>query len=156
VDDNFENATGKTITSITMVFQMQSSPDGTPLVFNCPSNIEMLLAVFFDHCSQSGGSMGAEDITFSADGKNGFNGVASVGSIVCIPDLDDLYGLLGCNQDDQTTADGLFAIDMYGKDVGADTTITAQAITAPEPRAGLMVLFSTLAFCLFKLVRRTV
>jgi hypothetical protein len=153
VDDNFENATGKTITSITMLFPMQSSNDMT-LVFNCPPKTEMLAAVFFDNCSQSAGPMGAEDITFSADGKNGFNGVASAGSIVCIPDFDDFFG--GCNKDDQRTADGLFAIDMYGSDVGADTRITATAITTPEPGAGLLVLFSTLAFSLFKLVRRGV
>jgi hypothetical protein len=36
------------------------------------------------------------------------------------------------------------------------TTITTQAITTPEPGAGLLVLFSALAFALFKLVRRAV
>jgi hypothetical protein len=149
VNDNFQNVTGKTITSITMLFLSQGS-----LVFNCPSQLEMLAAVFFDNCSQSPGPNGAEDITFSADGKRGFNGVASAGSTVCIPDLDDLFGLLGCDKDDETTADGLFAIDMYGKDVGADTTITTQAITAPEPGAGLMVLCCTFAVGLFKLFRR--
>jgi hypothetical protein len=151
VDDNFQNETGKTITSITMFF---SSSDNPGLVFNCPSKTEMLSAVFFDHCAPSAVS-GGEDITFSADGKLGFNGVASAGSTVCIPDLDDLFGLLGCDKDDVTTADGLFAIDMYG-DVGPKTTITTQAITAPEPGAGLLVLFSALAFALFKLVRRAV
>jgi hypothetical protein len=151
VDDNFQNETGKTITSITMLFASQGN-----LVFNCPSKAEMLFAVFFDNCSQSAGANGAEDITFSADGKNGFNGVASAGSTVCIPDLDDLYGLLGCDKDDQTTADGLFAIDIYGNDVGSTTTITTQAITTPEPGAGLLVLFSALAFVMFKLVRRAV
>jgi hypothetical protein len=143
VDDNFQNETGKTITSITMLFPSQGS-----LVFNCPSKAEMLFAVFFDNCSQSAGPMmGSEDITFSADGKNGFNGVASAGSIVCIPDLE-------CDKDDQTTADGLFAIDMYGNDVKSTTTITATAITTPEPGAGLMVLFGAFAVGLFKLVRR--
>jgi len=143
VDDNFQNETDKTITSITMLFPSQGS-----LVFNCPSKAEMLFAVFFDNCSQSAPSPnGAEDITFSADGKNGFNGVASAGSIVCIPDLE-------CDKDDQTTADGLFAIDMYGNDVKSTTTITATAITTPEPGAGLMVLFGAFAVGLFKLVRR--
>ena len=151
VDDNFQNETGKTITSITMFF---SSSDNPGLVFNCPSKTEMLFAVFFDKCAPSTVS-GGEDITFSADGKLGFNGVASAGSTVCIPDLDDLFGLLGCDKDDVTTADGLFAIDMYG-DVGPKTTITTQAITAPEPGAGLLVLFSALAFALFKLVRRAI
>jgi hypothetical protein len=157
VDDNFQNETGKTITSITMFF---SSSDNPGLVFNCPSKTEMLFAVFFDNCSQSAGPMGAEDITFSADGKNGFNGVASAGSTVCIPDLDDFFG--GCNKEDQTTANGLFAIDMYGSGVSCNesvtpancTSITATAITAPEPGAGLMVLFCAFAVGLFKLIRR--
>jgi hypothetical protein len=159
VDDNFQNETGKTITSITMQFPSQSFNNMT-LVFNCPSKVEMLFAVFFDNCSQSAGPMGAEDITFSADGKNGFNGVASAGSTVCIPDLDDFFG--GCNKEDQTTANGLFAIDMYGSGVSCNesvtpancTSITATAITAPEPGAGLMVLFCAFAVGLFKLVRR--
>jgi hypothetical protein len=154
VDDNFQNETGKTITSITMFFS-SSGLGNQGLVFNCPSKGEMLFAVFFDNCAQSAVSRG-EDITFSADGKLGFNGVASAGSTVCIPDLDDLFGLLGCDKDDVTTADGLFAIDMYGNGVGSQTTITTQAITAPEPGAGLLVLFSALAFALFKLVRRAV
>jgi hypothetical protein len=51
---------------------------------------------------------------------------------------------------------GLFAIDIYGNDVLSTTTITTTAITTPEPGAGLMVLFSALAFALFKLVRRPV
>jgi hypothetical protein len=160
VDDNFQNLTGQTITSITMLFKSQSFNHMT-LVFNCPNKLEMLSAVFFDNCSQSAGPNGAEDVTFSADGKNGFNGVASAGSTVCIPDLDDLFGLLGCDKDDVTKADGLFAIDMYGSGVtctqtGQCTSIETQAITAPEPAAGLMVLFSALAFALFKLVRRPV
>jgi hypothetical protein len=70
VDDNFQNETGKTITTITMFFSSAMNPEG--LVFNCPSKMEMLAAVFFDNCSQ-GGVSGGEDITFSADGKNGFN-----------------------------------------------------------------------------------
>lgn len=153
VDDNFQNETGKTITSITMFFASSGTNSG--LVFNCPSKAEMLFAVFFDNCAQSAAS-GGENITFSADGKLGFNGVASAGSTVCIPDADDLFGLLGCDQDDQTKADGLFAIDIYGNGVLSGTTIMTQAITTPEPGAGLLVLFTALAFGLFQLVRRTV
>jgi hypothetical protein len=63
---------------------------------------------------------------------------------VCIPDRDDLYGLLGCDKDDETTANGLFAIDIYGNDVGSGTTITTTAVTTPEPGAGLLVLLALL------------
>jgi hypothetical protein len=49
VDDNFQNETGKTITTITMFFSSAMNPEG--LVFNCPSKMEMLAAVFFDNCS---------------------------------------------------------------------------------------------------------
>jgi hypothetical protein len=147
VDDNFQNATGKTITSITMFFATQGN-----LVFNCPSQSEMLSAVFFDNCSQSAVSKG-EDVTFSADMKNGFNGVASAQCVS--PDTAALL-IPGCSGKGEQLVGGLFAIDMYGNDVNSNTTITTQAITTPEPGAGLMVLFSALAFALFKLVRRPV
>jgi len=138
VDDNFQNATGKTITTITMFF---SSAINAGLVFSCPSSQEMLSAVFFDNCSQSAVSNG-EDITFSADMKNGFDGVSPA---IC----PTAVLKTGCSG-------GLFAIDIYGSDVLSGTTITTTAITTPEPGAGLMVLFSALAFALFQLVRRAV
>jgi len=149
VDDNFLNLTNKTITSITMAFptMLNGGAVNVGLVFSCPSVTEMLSAVFFDICTPMATS-GGEDITFSADGKNGFNGVSPY---KCVPDSDDLEG--GCNPDDVVST-GLFAIDMYGSDVGATTRITTQAITTPEPGAGLMVLFGAVAFGLFKLVRR--
>ena len=146
VFDNFQNATGKTLTSITMFFSSAINPAG--LVFNCPSSQEMLSAVFFDNCSQSKVSNG-EDITFSADMENGFNGVAPCVSPTALASVS------GCS-----SSSGLFAIDIYSSDGDLDNlvgaTITTQAITTPEPGAGLMVLFSALAFALFKLVRRPV
>jgi hypothetical protein len=117
------------------------------LVFSCPSVTEMLSAVFFDVCTPMSTS-GGMDITFSADGKNGFKGVSP---FKCVSDSDDEEG--GCDADDVVT-NGLFAIDMYGSDVLSGTSITTQAITTPEPGAGLMVLFGAAAFGLFKLVRR--
>jgi hypothetical protein len=149
VFDNFQNATGKTLTSITMFFSSSMNPAG--LVFNCPSSQEMLSAVFFDNCSQSAVSNGdvttGEDVTFSADMKNGFNGVAPCVSPTALSSVS------GCSG-------GLFAIDIYSSDHDLDNlvgaTITTTAITTPEPGAGLMVLFSALAFALFKLVRRPV
>jgi hypothetical protein len=149
VFDNFQNATGKTLTSITMFFSSANNPAG--LFFNCPSSQEMLSAAFFDNCSQSPVSKGdvttGEDITFSADMKNGFNGV-----LPCVSPTA-LSSVSGCSG-------GLFAIDIYSSDHDLDSlvgsTITTQAITTPEPGAGLMVLFSALAFALFKLVRRPV
>jgi hypothetical protein len=148
VDDNFQNATGKTLTTITMFF---SSTLNTGLVFNCPSSTEMLSAVFFDHCSQSAVSNG-EDITFSADLKNGFNGVPSA---QCVSPAAAVVLNSACTGEEEL-AGGLFAIDMYSSDVVMGTSITTTAITTPEPGAGLMVLFSALAFALFKLVRRPV
>jgi hypothetical protein len=144
VDDNFQNLTGKTITSITMFFPTAMNGD---LVFSCPSLTEMKSAVFFDVCTPAPTS-GGMDITFSADGKPGFKGVSP---FMCVPDSDDEEG--GCDADDVVT-NGLFAIDMYGSDVVSGTSITTQAITTPEPGAGLMVLFGAAAFGLFKLVRR--
>lgn len=117
------------------------------LVFSCPSATEMLSAVFFDICTPMTTS-GGMDITFSADGKNGFTGVSP---FKCVPDSDDEEG--GCDPDDVVST-GLFAIDIYGSDVLSSTVITTQAITTPEPGAGLMVLFGAVAFGLFKLVRR--
>jgi hypothetical protein len=149
VDDNFQNATGKTLTSITMSFASQIS-NGMTLVFNCPSSQEMLSAVFFDNCSQSAGPKGTENITFSADMKNGFDGVLPAR---CVSPEAAAVVNSACTGDEQLSG-GLFAIDMYGTDVVMGTTITTTAITTPEPGAGLMVLFSALAFALFKLVRR--
>ena len=57
------------------------------------------------------------------------------------------------DKDDQTTATGLFAIDIYGSLTNGEP-ITTTAITTPEPSAGLMVLFCAFAVGLFKLVRR--
>jgi hypothetical protein len=145
VDDNFQNATGKTLATITMFF---SSTMNKGLTFNCPSSTEMLSAVFFDNCSQSAVSNG-EDITFS-----GGTGVASAQCGVS-PDAAALVSKSACPEGEQLTG-GLFAIDMYGSDVVMGTSITTTAITTPEPGAGLMVLFSALAFALFKLVRRPV
>jgi hypothetical protein len=145
VDDNFQNATGKTLTTITMFFSSTINKD---LVFNCPSSTEMMSAVFFDNCSQHAVSNG-EDITFSADGKPGFTGVPSeCVSPTAVPVLNS-----ACTGEGQN---GLFAIDIYGSDVRMGTSITTTAITTPEPGAGLMVLFSALAFALFTLVRRAV
>jgi hypothetical protein len=149
VFDNFQNATGKTLTSITMFFSAAMNPVG--LSFSCPDSQDMMSAVFFDHCSQSAVSNGdvttGEDVTFSADMKNGFNGVAPCVSPTALSSVS------GCSG-------GLFAIDIYSSDHDLDNlvgqTITTQAITTPEPGAGLMVLFSALAFALFQLVRRAV
>jgi hypothetical protein len=145
VDDNFQNATGKTLATITMFF---SSTMNKGLTFNCPSSTEMLSAVFFDNCSQSAVSNG-EDITFS-----GGTGVASAQCGVS-PEAAALVSNSVCPEGEQLTG-GLFAIDMYGSDVMMGTSITTTAITTPEPGAGLMVLFSALAFALFQLVRRAV
>jgi hypothetical protein len=150
VDDNFQNATGKTLATITMFF---SSTMNTGLVFNCPSSTEMLSAVFFDNCSQHAVSNG-EDITFSADMKNGFNGVLPAQCVS--PEAAAVVLNSACTGEGQRLSGGLFAIDMYGSDVVMGTSITTTAITTPEPGAGLMVLFSALAFALFKLVRRPV
>jgi hypothetical protein len=144
VDDNFQNATGKTLATITMFF---SSTINKGLSFNCPSATEMLSAMFFDNCSQSAVSNG-EDITFS-----GGTGVASAQCAVSPAAAVVLSS--PCGEGEQLTG-GLFAIDMYGSDVVMGTSITTTAITTPEPGAGLMVLFSALAFALFKLVRRPV
>jgi hypothetical protein len=148
VFDNFQNATGKTLTSITMFFSSAMNPEG--LVFSCPDQSEMTKAVFFDICSPSPVYNGdvpiGEDITFSADMKGTFDGVSPA---ICPTALLST----GCKG-------GLFAIDIYSSEGDLDqldgATITTQAITTPEPGAGLMVLFSALAFALFQLVRRAV
>jgi len=105
-DINFQNATGKTLTSITMFFAPQNN-----YVFNCPGSQDMLSAVFFDNCSQSAvsskGVVIGEDITFSADGKNGFNGVASAQCVT--PDTAALVLNSGCSGQ---YVGGLFAIDI--------------------------------------------
>ena len=146
-DFNFQNATGKTITTITMFFATQGN-----YVFNCPGSQDMLSAVFFDNCSQSAVSKG-EDITFSADMKNGFDGVKSAKCVS--PDTAALLNP-GCSGEGEQYVGGLFAIDLYGSDLINGTSITTTAITTPEPGAGLLVLFSALAFALFRLVRRAV
>ena len=146
VVDNFQNETGKTILSITMFFS--SSANAAGLNFTCPSVEDMGSAKFFDVCTMASVA-GGEDITLSANGLNGYDGVASA---ICYPDADDNGA---CDQDDWQG--GLFAIDMYGSDVTEGLEITTQAITAaPEPGVGLMVLFGALAFGLLTFVRRTV
>ncbi len=158
VDDVFQNQTGQTLTHITMVFLSSDNPN---LIFNCPSNSEMLSAVFFDKCSQAPDPKGGEDITFLADGLNGFTGVDPA-SKQCVPDsigdhiLDKISKswCLKLDPDDYQFVGGEFAISIYGDDVTNGLQVTTQAVTTPEPGAGLMVLFGALAFGLFKLVRR--
>jgi len=152
VDDVFQNQTGKTLTSITMFFSASLNPG---LVFSCG---DMSQAVFFDNCNASNVS-GGENIILSADGKNGFNGVASA-TQQCVPDslVDIGLSLLSPNwcqkldPDDYKFVGGEFGIEIYG-DLAVGQSVTTTAITTPEPAAGLMV-FSALAFALLKLARR--
>jgi len=137
VDDVFQNQTGKTLTAITMFFSASANPG---LVFGCG---DMTQALFFDNCNESSVS-GGENIILSADGKNGFTGVASA--------------VLGCVSEDcekQEFIGGEFGVVIYG-DVAVGQNITVQAITTPEPGAAILLLCGALAFGLLKLVRRAV
>jgi len=153
VDDVFQNQTGKTLTAITMFFSANLNPG---LVFSCG---DMSQAVFFDNCNASNVA-GGENITLSADGKNGFNGVASA-TQQCVPDslVDVGLSLISPNwcqkldADDYKFVGGEFGIDIYG-DLAVGQSVTTTAITTPEPAAALMVFFSALAFALLKLARR--
>jgi hypothetical protein len=157
VNDVFQNQTGKTLTSITMFFSSSANPG---LIFSCG---DMTQAVFFDNCNAANVS-GGEDIILSADGKNGFNGVAPA-TQQCVADSDPALGAIdkvlfslpgGCQKwdpDDYKFVGGEFGIDIYG-DLMVGQSVTTQGITTPEPAAGLMVLSSALAFALLKLVRR--
>ncbi len=148
MDDVFQNRTGKNLTMLTMFFSTAANPG---LVFSCG---DMSQAVFFDVCNASNVA-GGQDIVLSADGMNGFTGVASA-VFECVPDLDgDDDGEMGCNSDDFAWVHGEFGIDIYG-DLTVGQAVTTQAITTPEPGAGLMVLFGALAFGLFAMVRRAV
>jgi len=136
-----------------MFFSAASNPG---LMFGCG---DMTKALFFDNCSPASvsGVNPGEDIIFTADGRTindvTYNGVAPA-VFECVPDLDgDDDGKMGCNADDFTWVGGEFGIDIYG-DLAVGDKVTTQAITTPEPGAGLMVLFGALAFSLFKLVRR--
>jgi hypothetical protein len=135
VDDVFQNQTGKTLTSLTMFF---SSKDNPGLIFSCG---DMTKALFFDLCTASSVT-GGEDVSFLADGMNGFKGV--------LPAVQE------CEEEEECRfVRGEFGIDIYG-DLKVGDSVTTQAITSPEPGAGLMVLFGALAFALFKLLRRGV
>jgi len=139
VDDVFQNQTGKTLTSITMFFSASANPG---LVFGCG---DMTQALFFDNCNESSVS-GGEGIILSADGKNGFTGVASA--------------VLGCVSDDGDCEErgfvgGEFGVDIYG-DLALGQNITVQVVTTPEPGAAILLLYGALAFGLLKLVRRAV
>jgi hypothetical protein len=123
----------------------------------------MSQAVFFDNCNASNVS-GGENIILSADGKNGFNGVASA-TQQCVADSDPILGAIdkvlfalpgGCQKwdpDDYKFVGGEFGIDIYG-DLAVGQSVTTTAITTPEPAAGLMVFSSALAFALLKWARR--
>jgi hypothetical protein len=136
VDDVFQNQTGKTLTSITMFFSSSANPG---LIFSCG---DMTQALFFDNCNAANVA-GGEDIILSADGKNGFTGVASA--------------VLGCVEDCDNPAfvGGEFGVDIYG-DLVVGQNVSVQAVTTPEPGAGLMLLLGVLAFGLLKLVGRAV
>ena len=154
VSDVFQNQTGKTITFLDIFV-----PAVQDLVFACGDLSDLL---FFDHCNTSEGN-GGTHVDFFADGLNGFNGVVSA-TQQCVPDslIDVGLSLLSKNwcqkldPEDFKWVGGEFALDIEGADLPPGTTITAQAITTPEPGAGLMVLFGALALGLFKLVRRAV
>jgi hypothetical protein len=157
VDAVFQNQTGKTLTSITMFFLASANPN---LVFSCG---DMSKASFFDKCNASSVS-GGEDIALSADGLNGFTGVASA-TQQCVADSDPVlsaidkvvFALPGSCQkwdpDDYKFVGGEFGIDIYG-DLKVGQFVQTRAITASEPDAGIMVLFCAVAVCFFKLVRR--
>jgi hypothetical protein len=157
VDDVFQNQTGKTLASITMFFSASLNPG---LVFSCG---DMSQAVFFDNCNASNVS-GGENIILSADGKNGFNGVAPA-TQQCVADSDPILGAIdkvlfalpgSCQKwdpDDYKFVGGEFGINIYG-DLAVGQSVTTTAITTPEPAAGLMVFFGALAFALLKLFSR--
>ncbi len=157
ISDVFQNQTGVTLTALDVFI-----PTVQNLIFSCGDLADLL---YFDHCNASGGN-GGTHIKFSADGLNGFTGVAPA-TQQCVPDTDMLLGLMdkvlfalpgGCQKwdpDDFKWVGGEFALDIEGADLAPGTTITAQAITTPEPGAGLMVLFGALALGMFKLVRRS-
>jgi len=159
VDDVFQNQTGKTLTSITMFFNASLNPG---LVFSCG---DMSKAVFFDNCNASSAS-GGENIILSADGENGFNGVAPA-TQQCVADSDPLLAAIdkvlfalpgGCQKwdpDDYKFVGGEFGIDIYG-DLAVGQSVTTTAITTPEPGAAILLLYGALAFGLLKLVRRAV
>ena len=149
VDDVFQNQTGKTLTSITMFFSSSANPD---LIFSCG---DMTQALFFDNCNAANVS-GGEDIILSADGKNGFTGVASA-VLGCV--LDDDENATGNEANDDCDQRGFvggeFGVDIYG-DLVVGQNVSVQAVTTPEPGAGLMLLLGALAFGLLKLVGRAV
>jgi len=157
VDAVFQNQTGQTLTSLTMFFSATANPG---LTFTCG---DMTQASFFDVCTPLTVT-GGQELIFSADGENGFNGVAPA-TQQCVPDsVVDYYEalILGpswctcLDPDDYQFVGGEFGILLYGTDVSATTHVTEQAVTAPEPGAGLMVIIGALVFGVLSLVRRAV
>jgi hypothetical protein len=134
----FQNQTGQTLHSLTIAIN-----DLKGFSFQCGGFL------FFSNCSSSdNGSV--TDISFSG-------GTGIVPAVQkCVPDLDDLFGLLGCDQDDVKMVNGEFGllIDATASENFAHQIVTGQTLTTPEPGAGIMILSAALAFGLLKLLRR--
>lgn len=138
----FQNRLGTTLKSIDIFIPT----DG--LTFSCGNQAGQ--GNFFDLCHASSVT-GGTNLFFSTDGAPGFGGVQSG---KCVPDFDDLFGLLGCDEDDWKG--GIFGVDIEGTDLPPGTNISGSVITTPEPDSGLVLLFGTLVCIGFVGIRKGV
>ncbi len=148
VYDVFQNQLGTTLTSLTIF--IATVPN---LVFTCG---DQSLGLYFDHCGSTTVS-GGTDISFTADGLNGFNGVGPA-TQQCVADSDPFLGAIdkflfslkgGCQKwdpDDYKYVGGEFSVDIEGADMPLGTTVGGSAITTPEPATGLLLLLGALTF----------
>jgi hypothetical protein len=150
VQDVFQNQTGVTIKSLTIAIT-----DIAGLTFSCGASSDL---IYFNSCAATDVS-GVTDVFFSNTPGSPFHGVDP--AVRKCADDDQHNTMKGWTKKSDNDDDcenkwvgGEFSVDIEGKDLPAGTSITTQTVTTPEPAAGLMVLFTALAFGLFKLVRR--
>jgi hypothetical protein len=149
----FQNQTGQTIHNLTIAIN-----DLQGFSFQCGDASQIL---FFSNCSSSdNGSV--TDVFFS-----GGTGIVAA-TQQCVADTDPILGAIdkilfalpgSCQKwdpDDYQFVGGEFGllIDATATENFAGQSVTGQTLTTPEPGAGIMVLFSALAFGLLKLARR--
>jgi len=160
VVDVFQNQTGSTLTALT-IFIPTTTVGGNILNFTC-NNAETAASGIFASCNAAAVA-GGTDINFS-----GGPGVpTAVLTFVSDKDSDDSQcpslgpgGLDGMCADDFKLLGGEFAVDIEGTitngsdDLPVGTSITAQAITTPEPNSAFLLLFGMLAVGLTKATRR--
>lgn len=153
VSQVFQNQTGQTIHSLTIAIN-----DLAGFSFQCGDPSQIL---FFSSCNASdNGSV--TDLSFS-----GGTGIVAA-TQQCVADSDPVLGALdkilfalpgSCQKwdpDDYQFVGGEFGvlIDATASENFAGSNVSGQTLTTPEPGAGIMVLFSALAFGLLKLARR--